>query len=81
MRCELLDAMAHAASWALAIARRCSSRAPKAPWASVCSEVIFPVLQRLRPCLPLYRQTLKAVKAADFKVIATTTNTNTNLQP
>ncbi|OEH74885.1 hypothetical protein cyc_04568 [Cyclospora cayetanensis] len=56
--------------WAAAIARRCTSGKevfPKPEWAKLCETRIFPVLNQLRPCLPLYVEILKAMKQDDFK--------------
>ncbi|KAL8441432.1 hypothetical protein Emag_007176 [Eimeria magna] len=60
--------MARAAGlWATAIARRGSSQGVKPSWMEICESRIFPVLRRVHPCLPLYTETLKCMKAEDFK--------------
>ncbi|KAL8432383.1 hypothetical protein Efla_006158 [Eimeria flavescens] len=57
-----------AALWAAAIARRCSRKATGKPaWVELCDTRIFPVLKRIKPCLPLYTETLKAMRQEDFK--------------
>ncbi|KFG60718.1 hypothetical protein TGRUB_224730 [Toxoplasma gondii RUB] len=39
----------------------------KPQWARVCEERHFPMLQKLQPCFPLYRDVLAAMEQADFK--------------
>ncbi|KEP67412.1 UNVERIFIED_CONTAM: hypothetical protein HHA_224730 [Hammondia hammondi] len=39
----------------------------KPQWAKVCEERHFPMLQKLQPCFPLYRDVLAAMEQADFK--------------
>ncbi|CEM18670.1 unnamed protein product [Vitrella brassicaformis CCMP3155] len=56
------------AEWlALACARHCSQLLRRPQWMQRCQDVHFPMLQRLKPCLPLYNVVLNAVDEKDFK--------------